>query len=330
MKYDNNRLLVVVSGSFTAKDQHARPFTQTFILVGQNNSFFVSNSVFRLLSEEAQVEQHAAPVAVAAPQAVPEPVVPSPEPVPEPQPEPVVEVQPEPAVEETPSVPSSSATTAEVVEVPETKTEAPAPAAPVEEVDVTTKSYSDIVKKLASKNEVVEETNKKGFRTVPSKPAPAAPAPAVTTPTAAAPAPAPAPAAVNKRRTDVHPVYITGYAKDAKEDELAKLFSQYGEVYQVELVKGKDFGFVKFELESSMQAALDNKTLEVDGNVIRIEKRTIPKKPGSKDGDRKTGDKNGKNNNNKERPNNNKGKPFNREGRDNNNTQKKQNSKPTA
>lgn len=339
MKYDNNRLLVVVSGSFTAKDQQPRPFTQTFILVGQNNSFFVSNSVFRLLSEGSKAEVVTSAPVVPTPTpaptpapAVPEPVAAAPAPIPEPQPEPVAPVQPvvEPTVEEVVTAPSSSATTAEVVEATESK---PEPAV-VEEVDVTAKSYSDIVKKLAAnKAAATQEEPKKGFRTVPTKPVAAvvAPAAAPATP-AAASTPTPA-SGKRQRRTDVFPVYITGYAKDVKEDELAKLFSQYGEVYQVELVKGKDFGFVKFEEESSMQSALDAKTLEVDGNTIRIDKRTIPKKTTGKD-EKKPGDKNGSsnnnknNNNNKDRPSN-KGKPLNREGRENNN-QKKPASKPTA
>jgi hypothetical protein len=342
MKYDNNRLLVVVSGSFTAKDQQPRPFTQSFILVGQNNSFFVSNSVFRLLGEASTaapmevspapvVAQTPAPAPVPTPAPVPEPVV---EPIPAPQPEPVPEVKPtpEPVVEEAPAAasPTSTATTAEVVDVQETKLEPVV----VEEVDVTAKSYSDIVKKLAKKTQSAPEENKKGFRTIPSKPA-------ATTAPAVAPAAEPVPAAAaasavapatskRQRRTDIFPVYITGYAKDAKEDELLKLFSKYGEVYQVEIVKGKDFGFVKFEEESSMQAALDSKTLEIDGNVIRIEKRTVAKKPSSKDGDKKSGDKNGSKSPRSNNNNNNKGKSQNREGRDNNNNQKKASSKPTA
>ena len=254
-----------------------------FILFVQgSSSYYVSNSVFRLLvqGEETESAEQQGAVEPSAPAPAAVEVAPVPAAVPAaaveeavvPTPEPVVEEKEAPAAVSAPVVEESSAV--EVTEEPVAKESvsepevaaapAPVPAvAPAAPVDPLRKlNYSDIVKKINST---------------------AVPAPAAV-PVAAAPAPAPAPVPVPHKVTTtaavvpatVYAVYVKQLPEATTSTELAELFSQFGNVVAVDYLPVRSFAFVKYDTAAAANAAVaGSKGLMLHGQPVRAEERNV-------------------------------------------------------
>lgn len=327
-EFDSNRILVVVIGVLTTVDRPSRQFTQSFVLAGQNNNYFVSNSVFRLLDQPSL--QVAAPVAVVAPVVEVTPTVEETLPVEEIEPEPVVETisVTETVVVET--VPESATLEVEdtVVELPVVSEEPEATVAvditeetvsPASENTVNSesevivaegissnatsievivaapvisgapKSYLDIVKKTAANGQSTNDAivNSNGYRTYKPKVTAVAVA---QSPISLSPVTPTESTAVAESKTKYIPnyhdfnkatgqqlysVYVSNLPEQVTESQLQQAFAHFGTVVQVDVTRGKKYAFVKFDLQSSMQAALDNEQpVEIGGVSLRVEERT--------------------------------------------------------
>lgn len=296
-------ILVVATGTFAANGQLPRPFVNTFILVspGQSNAYFVINSVFRLLSNQLFSE--------CKPQLISEPNVPSssevatdlPMAVPEasspittsedlPKENTAKQIVEPPGSTDSISSPQNETASEDIKEGSEIcnyKSEAEVEVEAVTEVanssQPTTivepevepetskgaKSYSDIVRKLAASKGADNQPQKPVVRTVKVSP-PAAPQTAVNEPSGELANKTPNP--------QYYAVYVNSLPENVREDELAKTFSIFGKVMQVDLARGKKYGFVKFDTEAAMQAALDYEdTLELNGSQLQIEVKTSSK-----------------------------------------------------
>ena len=251
-----------------------------FILFVQgSSSYYVSNSVFRLLvqgeeteSAEQQVDVEPSAPAPAAVEDAPVPAAAQAAAVDEvvvPTPEPVVEEKEVPAAVTAPVVEESSAV--EVADEPVSEPEvaavsAPVPAAaPAAPVDPLRKlNYSDIVKKINSA----------------AAPVPAAAPVAV----AAVPTPAPAPVPVPHKVTTtaavvpatVYAVYVKQLPEATTSTELAELFSQFGNVVAVDYLPVRSFAFVKYDTAAAANAAVaGSKGLMLHGQPVRAEERNV-------------------------------------------------------
>jgi RNA recognition motif-containing protein len=154
------------------------------------------------------------------------------------------------------------------------------------------KSYSDIVKRLAAQNAAKNNDSlakPTGFKVVRSKTAPQ---------TQSVPAAQseikeiqkaggrevstgsrqPNPSKEAAAASQLHSVYVNSLPENVSEEDLAALFSMFGKVVQVDLTKGRRYGFVKFDSFGSMQAALEySKPLELNGATLQVEEKTSPK-----------------------------------------------------
>lgn len=170
-------------------------------------------------------------------------------------------------------------------------TTARAEAIPEVEVETSsaTKSYSDIVKRLATKSSTENKPNSThtpGYRVVRS--ATAIPSPNATTTSIDSVA------VVRSNKLDVpsgsknhgtgtsgqqlYAVYIAPLPEGISEQQIAEAFTIFGKVVQVDVTRGRKYGFVKFESVTSMQAALDYEgVVELNGVRIQIEEKTSPK-----------------------------------------------------
>lgn len=312
---ESSQILVVVTGTFTAAASFtAKPFTNTFILVGMGNSYFVSNSVFRFIALPSapavtlvptqvavEIDNKATPQrnatemlksmietsettktvdvqhivgeslshASATHQEVPNAVVSNAAEVIEETNAPASTVH-----EEEEEVPTYEEVTAEAVVSSEP------PVEPEVEETSAAKSYSDIVKRLAAKNATAAAEPTSGIRVVRTRPAAAAKAnPTVeATPTASSARNGNVSKSDKAANQQFYSVYITSLPENVSEAQIATVFTRFGTVTQVDLARGRKYGFVKFETVASMQAALDNQEpLEIDGVRLQVEHKTSPK-----------------------------------------------------
>ena len=73
-------------------------------------------------------------------------------------------------------------------------------------------------------------------------------------------------------------LYVGNLNYQTTEEELEELFSQYGEIKEIILIKDREtgrpkgFGFITFETEEAMQAALEKNGEDVKGRNIRVNK----------------------------------------------------------
>jgi hypothetical protein len=131
-----------------------------------------------------------------------------------------------------------------------------------------TKSYLDIVKKLAlqNQNSAEKSATPQPFRVVRSSSQAATES--TNKPTAVS----------NPSPPQLYSVYVNFLPDNVTEEELANIFQIFGRVVQVDLTRGRKYGFVKFDTVEAMQAALDYKEpLELRGIVLQVEEKTSPK-----------------------------------------------------
>eukprot|EP00428_Durinskia_dybowskii_P069362 CAMPEP_0170389832 /NCGR_PEP_ID=MMETSP0117_2-20130122/18824_1 /TAXON_ID=400756 /ORGANISM="Durinskia baltica, Strain CSIRO CS-38" /LENGTH=429 /DNA_ID=CAMNT_0010645839 /DNA_START=174 /DNA_END=1463 /DNA_ORIENTATION=- len=285
-KSANNGVFVLVVGTLAPPDAPDKPFVQTFLLSNQgSSSYYVSNSVFRLLvpSEEAEVVDggvlvqltptaaSVAPAAVVETPAAPVAVVPATKSVEDAISTAAVAASTTAAAT---AAESSAAGHIEAVEAllqepaelealaTEPAPAATAPAAAAAPIaapaDPNRKwNYSDIVKKINSGASPaaapVQQTR--------------APAPThKVVPTAPAPAPTPV----------VYSVYVKQVPEAATAADLTALFSQFGVVTAVDMVSARSFAFVKYDSPAAITAAVAAGAagkLTVHGQSLRVEER---------------------------------------------------------
>lgn len=79
-------------------------------------------------------------------------------------------------------------------------------------------------------------------------------------------------------------LYVGNLAYSVTEEQLQKLFSEYGEVKSVKIIEGKGFGFVEMgtnEEAEKAKEALNEK--EYEGRTLRIDEARPPKKKTGRD-----------------------------------------------
>jgi RNA recognition motif-containing protein len=82
-----------------------------------------------------------------------------------------------------------------------------------------------------------------------------------------------------KEEKTVFAVHISSLPEVLTEEEIVQAFTRFGSISKVDLKLSKGFGFVKFDTEDAKQACLTNaEPIEIGGKRIKIEDRT---KPGS-------------------------------------------------
>ena len=81
-------------------------------------------------------------------------------------------------------------------------------------------------------------------------------------------------------------IYFGGFPYDLKEDEIIKIFSQWGEVEEIHLIredegkKSKGFGFLKYEDYRSAVLAVDNfNGAEINGRIVRVDHKLNYERP---------------------------------------------------
>ncbi|KAL9672333.1 hypothetical protein QQ045_028583 [Rhodiola kirilowii] len=290
----NGGVIVLVTGSLTEKGSLRRKFTQTFFLAPQEPGYFVLNDVFRYVEEkkpqeplsvsEKPIAENVLPVAV-EPYQEPALVHDYPTPV---EPAPFEEDLTNVAEIHEPSVP------AETPPVEKDIVDPPIEANPTEGhlvVDSTPSLQGDAPKiSYASIVKVMKAPSKLTPVYVPTNVTKAPNAVADKHPIGSA-KPAPLPEASvpgseialennnTHEEVDGHSIYVRNLPLSATIEQLQDEFKKFGPIkrdgIQVRSHKGFCFGFVEFELQSSLQSALEASPIVIgDRKAVIEEKRT--------------------------------------------------------
>lgn len=295
---------VLVTGHLTGGDGVRREFLQSFFLAPQEKGYFVLNDMFRYVGEghvpssapaaaEAQPEADAMvppvdlPLTNGTAGAAVDPAAPDLDITAQPDEPAAVHspVQPKEEIYNSPAVDVQGAAVDEEQPVPEVVDEVPnnvapvtaATASPIPHEGAPKKSYASIVK-------VMKEAPLPA--PVPSRPAPPkpekqSPAPPVSTPAADV-----LPLSSNTEgnniqepEVDTHAVYVRSLPINATPDQLEEEFKKFGTIkhdgiqVRSNKIQGFCFGFVEFEESSSVQSAIQAKSVMIGGRECFIEEK---------------------------------------------------------
>ncbi|XWS36594.1 hypothetical protein CRYUN_Cryun20dG0098000 [Craigia yunnanensis] len=282
----NGGVLVLVTGYLTGKDKVKRKFTQSFFLAPQDKGYFVLNDVFRYV-DEAKYQSgsqdtvnniEASPTPEQDPSAPENHIVEHPAASPEEANEPEVY---NPSENGDGSIEEEEAPVAEVVdEIPDHSQMVADSNSKIEEMPK--KSYASIVKVM--KENVVPfsiPTHSPVKSAVKSHEQPGTAAPPI--------APAPVSDAQistinvteNGNNQDVEAegpsIYVKGLPLNATPSMLEIEFKKFGPIksggVQVRSQKGFCFGFVEFEVASSVQSAIEASPINIGGRKAVVEEK---------------------------------------------------------
>lgn len=274
-------ILVVVTGHFSLREIKSRPFTHSFVLAvptssdtGKPGSYYVHNSVFRLISERSM------PTASKA-----------------------VEASPETA-DATTSSGSNDSSSSEQKNSKSSEASKVTTAAPEKDAKAEADAAAEMAKQESSAKDAAAAANAS---------AAAAVAAANTGPKSYADmakkisaVPPPAPAAAVKKSSDAEKkesnssskgegkdgakkgssdkgpgadnhasMYVRNLTSEVTEADLRGLFASYGDVTGVDISNGKGFAFIDFGSRAAMMGVLGAKgPFTLHGNVLKVEERS--------------------------------------------------------
>ncbi|KAJ6815701.1 ras GTPase-activating protein-binding protein 2-like [Iris pallida] len=286
----NGGVILLVTGYLTGRDNVRRSFTQSFFLATQDKGYFVLNDIFRYMEDADHQEEQSLVNGSGAPppleQEAPLPVedlVPERSESPPAEEEKVIEEVYNPSDIEEGSAVDEGTPEAEVIdEVPDNSEAVIAdPGSTTMPEEAPKKSYASIVK---VKKEAVSHSTP---APLPSRPAPA------NLERQAAPAPPPAPvpelpaassnvteiSTVQESEADVHSIYIKGLPLNATPAQVEEEFKRFGPIkpggVQVRSQKqqGFCFGFIEFEMASSVQSAIEASPVLISGRQVFVEEK---------------------------------------------------------
>ncbi|XP_043703680.1 nuclear transport factor 2-like isoform X2 [Telopea speciosissima] len=295
---------VLVTGWLTGKDNVRRKFTQSFFLAPQDKGYFVLNDIFRYADENETLESNPVSVNGVCESASVAPFTPDPEPA---------HVPDGPVLDPASSLMEESLNNGEEVcdpsdnddgsvieeEVPvepqaqlsQNEAQPVAESASTVQEDAPKKSYASIVKVMkgnAAPTTVYVPTNivraAAPANTEHQSHGSAAPASA---PEAAVPTINNAPESSSAQEdVEGHSIYVRGLPLNATVAQLEEEFKKFGPIklggIQVRSNKQFCFGFVEFELQSSMKSAIQASSVTIGGRQVFIEeKRTTTRVVGS-------------------------------------------------
>ena len=279
---ENDSVLLVVTGVVRAPGSAiAQPFIQTFLLTPQQAnetkkvSYFVRNSIFRLIDAPVTSSAITAPVPAAAP------VVAAKEPQatatrqPEPQ-HAAVQQQPVAEVEPVQAQPATGTATPPTAPAPVTAQKIEPAKVPAPANDGAPKTFASLFQNVSAQSSVPSQDS---LRSRPSK-APVAASSANNGEVAAKKADAP--------RADSKPashpsIYVNHLVEGTSEDELEALFAEFGKIKKIDLHDGRGYAFIEYAAADGVKNAMDafraNETLfTVKGKVIGVEEKQGGKK----------------------------------------------------
>ncbi|KAK6921007.1 Nuclear transport factor 2 domain [Dillenia turbinata] len=297
----NDGVIVVVTGCLTGKDSVRRKFTQTFFLAPQEKGYYVLNDIFRYVEETDSVDvpilpangtNEIAPVPPLTP--VPVPVHVPDQPALDPETS-IVEEDNGPEVCDPSDVDEGSVIEEEAATEPtnhpnqnEVQVVDSAPSAPQE--DAPKRSYASIVKVVNSNakpgpvhgpaNTVRVAPTNTDQQSVAPKPAPA---PEVSDPTSDT-----AESSNVPEDSEGYSIYIRNLPLHATVAQLEEVFKTYGPIKHEGIqvrsnkLQGFCFGFVEFELQDSVQRAIEASPIRIGGRQAAVEeKRTTTRVTGN-------------------------------------------------
>ncbi|EOY22086.1 RNA binding protein, putative isoform 1 [Theobroma cacao] len=289
-------VIVLVTGCLTGKDNVRKKFTQTFFLAPQDKGYFVLNDVLRYVEEK---ELHnSVPVNGVSEQASTSALTPEPEPTYDPL---VVDPVTHEEVEDIsngaevcdPSDKEEGSVIEEEVFVPQNvasqnESVATVDSVPVVIEDAPKQSYASIVKVMksntASTPVYVPSNNVRAAPADQQSIASAKPAPA---PEAAVPNSDNAPESSNdNEEAEGHSIYVRNLPYAAMPAQLEEAFKKFGPIkrngIQVRTNKqGFTFGFVEFEMASSVQSALEASPIIIGDRKADVEEKRTNTRVGS-------------------------------------------------
>ncbi|GAV74855.1 RRM_1 domain-containing protein/NTF2 domain-containing protein, partial [Cephalotus follicularis] len=298
-------VIVLVTGLLTGKDDVRKKFTQTFFLAPQDKGYFVLNDVFRYVEENES--QSTTSMLVNGINGNAQTADLTPEPVPSKEPVPNT-VEPEASIENDLNIEVKELNNGaegydssvkddgwgiekEVVVVTaqsiQNENLTGDDSAPVALEDAPKKSYASIVKVTTTSSQVYVPTNK--VRTAPANTnqqsfSSAKPAPA---PESSAPTSDSAPESNNFiEEAEGHSIYVRNLPYNATPAQLEEKFKKYGPIkpngIQVRSNKqGSCFGFVEFEMLSSMYSALEASPITIGDHEAAVEEKRTNSRVGS-------------------------------------------------
>lgn len=304
-------VIVLVTGCLTGPDRLRSKFTQSFFLAPQDNGYFVLNDIFRYVDENEPTEINPTLVNGTSENVPPAPLTPEPEPSEVSDWQQVPEPTTSPSEEETNNggeVCNPSENEGSVVEedgvdsganLNQKEVQSAAESTSVVQEDAPKKSYASIVKVM--KDSAASLAVKVPTTTVKVAPRNVERQPLSSSASGSAPeAPAPssngAPGNNNSQEeVEGHSIYIGGLPPNAMVSQLEEEFKKFGPIksdgIQVRSSKphGFCFGFIEFELASSMHKAIEESPIMIGGRQAFIqEKKTTsrvrPASPGGSGG----------------------------------------------
>lgn len=276
----NKGVIVLVTGYLTGKDSLRRKFSQSFFLAPQDKGYFVLNDVFRYVDEGNQAlvndveatptpeldtssiqENNVSEPATAVSEDVDgEEVYNPPEKVQD-----LIEEEEAPV----PEVVDQISDDWQMVAEPGLKTE-----------DLPKKSYASIVRVLKENAAPFSSPTPAPRKSVPKsqeQPLTAGPPPASMSETAASSTNANEISSNKESEADGHSIYIKGLPVNATPALLENEFKKFGPIksggIQVRSQKGFCFGFVEFELASSVQSAIEASPITINGRQAVVEEK---------------------------------------------------------
>ncbi|XVE78134.1 hypothetical protein DITRI_Ditri13aG0119500 [Diplodiscus trichospermus] len=295
----NGGVLVLVTGYLTGKDNVKRKFTQSFFLAPQDNGYFVLNDVFRYIDEtkhqsgsQHPVNNIEAPLTPKQVNNIEAPLTPKQDPSPalenhiveKPAASPEEANGPkvfDPSENGDGSIEEEEAPVAEVVdEIPDDSQMVADSNSKIEEVPK--KSYASIVKVMKENvvpssipmhspvKSVVKSHEQPGTIAPPIVPAPVSDAQISTNNVTE-----------NGNNHDAEAegrsIYVKGLPLNATPSMLENEFKKFGPIksdgIQVRSQKGFCFGFVEFELASSVQSAIEASPINIGGRKAVVEEK---------------------------------------------------------
>lgn len=80
-------------------------------------------------------------------------------------------------------------------------------------------------------------------------------------------------------------LYVGNLGYSTTQEQLQELFAQYGEVRQVNIIPGRDFGFVEMANSSEAESAKEGLNgYDLDGRTLRVDEAKPPRSGGQRSG----------------------------------------------
>uniref|UniRef100_A0A7N0T161 Uncharacterized protein n=1 Tax=Kalanchoe fedtschenkoi TaxID=63787 RepID=A0A7N0T161_KALFE len=285
----NGGVIVLVTGCLTEKGCLRRKFTQTFFLAPQEPGYFVLNDVFRYLEEKKPQEPHSLSENSIKERVLPATVEPPTEPTHVPQHhtlEPTSFEENVAEVHETSDNEDAPPVEKDIVDPPieanPTEAHVVVDSGPALQGDAPKISYASIVKVMKAPMKSTPVYVPTNIAKVPASVAERQPPGAKPVPPQEASVPGNESALENNNipeEAEGHSIYVRNLPLSATVEQLQDEFKRFGPIkrdgIQVRSNKGFCFGFVEFELQSSMQSALEASPVTIgDRKAVVEEKRT--------------------------------------------------------